>query len=745
MVTISESQRYTTYSPVVSTTNFPVNFPLFDNDDLFVSVDDVQTTDYTVTATYVEGISTNAVVVMNSGVIGDVLIAGMRAPARTDQFITGGSLPISGFNYSLNRLEIEAQEARRDIDRSHKAPFGEAGGVFSAADIGLAQGYAEEAKGYRDDANAAASDAEAAAAAAASAAAGILPYPYQSVAAASAAVILSIVKRIRTLFHTPNFAVPNSLAGGAHYRRISFASLTGVQTQAYFRSADRFMPDGTTDLTNGGYWIIDETDIDWRMFGVQCDGSDETVKCQAMLNFCMQQTGRVGVMTGTVYVSKLTIATGLNGGVYQSEECTIMGIGATALSAVFEVQDPNINMTGRLVINAQRNSNYVCGFRLFNATATQGGYFRDIVVNGALTGFIIGSTAYPAALVSETTFENPQTYSCPVAMEVMGGETYVTISNPQLSADSFGGNAGWAAHEKIGLRNWGATVMVQGGEIIDTTDTNGKIFHFVPIDRGGGRVEWGTLNVVSTTIETAAPLCVIDNLGLAINNAASGRRGAVYLTNLIGYHSQDLVGFIYVPPAYQDFLVIDNPNFWKSGAVRTQPNIYAVGSPCEITVNGPFGPGFPSGLGAIQGGRVNFSRREIIRAIGLNGQSFPSASFTVAKFQTEDTNGDKPRFAASYSPSTGIFTVPDGGLEDVVVTASLRMTGATTGVARLVVNSSEVLRVAPFQGSSNFTHSLGTLTAGATLYVDLQPSANDTGIASAPLSVLSISAKRGET
>jgi hypothetical protein len=116
MVTIAPSNRTTIYTPVTPTTGFPVNFPLFDNDDLLVKVNDETRTDYVVSATYVEGVSTDASVVMSVGVIGDVVIYGMRQPARTDQFSTGGPLPISNFNYALNRLTIENQEERRDLN-----------------------------------------------------------------------------------------------------------------------------------------------------------------------------------------------------------------------------------------------------------------------------------------------------------------------------------------------------------------------------------------------------------------------------------------------------------------------------------------------------------------------------------------------------------------------------------------------------------------------------------------------------
>ncbi len=117
MVTILPSDRTTTYDPVTPTTAFPVNFPLFDNDDLLVEINGDPRTDYVVSANYIEGVSTDASVIMNFGVTGSVVIYGMRQPARTDQFSTGGPLPISNFNYALNRLTIENQESRRDIDK----------------------------------------------------------------------------------------------------------------------------------------------------------------------------------------------------------------------------------------------------------------------------------------------------------------------------------------------------------------------------------------------------------------------------------------------------------------------------------------------------------------------------------------------------------------------------------------------------------------------------------------------------
>lgn len=80
-------------------------------------------------------------------------------------------------------------------------------------------------------------------------------FGFANVAEAQAATISSIAKVILT----HSLAAPGD-GGAARYRRISKADIdsAGYPSQAYFRTVDRFMPDGTTDATNGGYWVIDD-------------------------------------------------------------------------------------------------------------------------------------------------------------------------------------------------------------------------------------------------------------------------------------------------------------------------------------------------------------------------------------------------------------------------------------------------------------------------------------------------------
>lgn len=171
--------RVTSHTPVVATTDFPAVFPVFDLADISVFVNGVERFDFTVTGTFTDGISTNAKAVFSPGITGAVDVVGSRDPHRTNRFSNGGPLPISNQNLALDTIEAEMQETSRDVKRSHKAPYGEEGGVFTAADVGNAQENAASAAQAAATASAAASsatsDAAAAAASAASAAATVGP------------------------------------------------------------------------------------------------------------------------------------------------------------------------------------------------------------------------------------------------------------------------------------------------------------------------------------------------------------------------------------------------------------------------------------------------------------------------------------------------------------------------------------------------------------------------------------------
>jgi len=115
--------RVTSYSPVVATTTFAADFPVFDDDDLVVIHGGVERTDFTVTASYVDGISNDAAVVFESGLVGDVLVVGRRAARRGSRFVNGAPLPIWQQNLAIDTLTAQTQENARDARHAVKLPI----------------------------------------------------------------------------------------------------------------------------------------------------------------------------------------------------------------------------------------------------------------------------------------------------------------------------------------------------------------------------------------------------------------------------------------------------------------------------------------------------------------------------------------------------------------------------------------------------------------------------------------------
>jgi hypothetical protein len=132
MSTTAPDERTTTYNPTAATTEFEAQFPIFDNSDLTVYVNGQERTDFTVFASYDQGVSNNARVIMATGVTGKVLIVGDRDPRRQNRFLNGGPMPTRDVNLAFDTIEGEMQEARRDIERSVKSEIGEAGFIIDA-------------------------------------------------------------------------------------------------------------------------------------------------------------------------------------------------------------------------------------------------------------------------------------------------------------------------------------------------------------------------------------------------------------------------------------------------------------------------------------------------------------------------------------------------------------------------------------------------------------------------------------
>lgn len=92
-----------------------------------------------------------------------------------------------------------------------------------------------------------------------------------SVAHAEASTVRKNIKRIRTQFYDPSYAIPSTLVGGATYKRVNEEPAHAGK----FRTLDRWTAEGESDSENGGWWEIDEQVINAQMFGVRGNGTDD--------------------------------------------------------------------------------------------------------------------------------------------------------------------------------------------------------------------------------------------------------------------------------------------------------------------------------------------------------------------------------------------------------------------------------------------------------------------------------------
>jgi hypothetical protein len=115
----------------------------------------------------------------------------------------------------------------------------------------------------------------------------LAPY-YASRASLAGETVPAVIKQIATR----GYAAEGD-GGGANYVRTSYATIVseGYPAASYQRSTDRFMPDGSTDATNGGYWLVSPGQtLNPFMFGAKCDdpgdgtGTNDAAALNAMVD-----------------------------------------------------------------------------------------------------------------------------------------------------------------------------------------------------------------------------------------------------------------------------------------------------------------------------------------------------------------------------------------------------------------------------------------------------------------------------
>ena len=443
-------------------------------------------------------------------------------------------------------------------------------------------------------------------------------------------------------------------------------------------------------------------------------GHDDTAALQA----CLDAGGRLN-LNGTWNVTKLTfdntVETEILGVAY------IIATSDAAQTCIVEIKSPKISFTGRMKITGQFKTNYDCGFWVWHPTQLQYLDLEKISVDGCKKAYRIGNLAYPEAAISEITLRGGSTYGCPVVAWLEGTETYVSISSPlAFSADDFGGNEAWQAIPKRVIVAIGSTAVVNGGEVIQTTEGGADNYiavgqPLVGIHKGLPTLCWAKITATGCMMETGGPIAKFHNPDGVTGTTIDGRRGGLTLIGVTGYHGQDVAPMIETDASFVGDIRLSNMGMWTENA-RTQPNVLCGSSNTHVYCDdGGLGNNFKTALAGVSGGVVHFSRRMILSVTGLPA-TVVGAGYNRLKYSTVATDGDRARFSGSYSTSTGKFVVPAGGLKDVEIRAALDIPGS---VGTLVIWRGGSA-IASFDMGNRGTTSafIASIDAGEELFVD---------------------------
>lgn len=443
-------------------------------------------------------------------------------------------------------------------------------------------------------------------------------------------------------------------------------------------------------------------------------GHDDTAALQA----CLNAGGRVD-FTGTWRVTKLVYnnpnQTEILGAAY------IIAISGAAQTCIFEINSSTITFTGRVKVTGVWQSNYAAGFWVWHQTQLQYLDLDKISVDACQKAYRIGNIAYPEAAISEITIRGGSTYGCPVVVWAEGSETYVSVSSPlAFSADDFGGDAAWQAIPKRVLVAVGATIVVNGGEIIQTGDgdTDQYIIEGRPIvglHEGTPTLCQARVTIFGSMMETAGPIALFHNPDGVTGTTIDGRRGGLILNGVNGYHGLDEAPMIETDASFVGDIKISNMGMW-TGNARTEPNVLCGSSNTHVYCDdGSLGNNFKTALAGVSGGVVHFSRRMILSVTGLPA-TVVGAGYNRLKYATVATDGDRARFSGSYSTSTGKFVVPAGGLKDVEIRAALDIPGS---VGTLVIWRGGSAVASFDMGNRGVTSAyIASINAGEELFVD---------------------------
>ena len=544
-------------------------------------------------------------------------------------------------------------------------------------------------------------------------------------------------------YETRALAAAATIPAGQHMVRLGGCTVVGEGGALYTRVFSAPSHSAKFQSADGGWWeIAPEYTVDARQFGAisssnVANRAANTAAINDMLTYAAARNLPCGIF-GLFPVTKVLIPGNSRifvGGI-------LLGDTANTYSAVVEIVDAvDVVIKGNLTVSAAYNTGYASAVKIWGNAGLVGYLDLDgISIAGAQVGWQIGDLTKPDSTVSEITISGGYTYGCPTACMAIGTQTFVNFVGYKLQSAQGNGTGAWLSLPLKAVIVIGGGVVQTGGELLEVLDTTGVGVELRPINSVTYSKAYGTYKAVGVVVETAGYLALAVNPA-SVTPVAAARGGIEFGSGCVGIMTGNAVALISTASDFSGSIVMGPNRFYQPSLMRT-PQTMLCGAATEIWCDdAAFGMNFPPTLTGITGGIVHFSYRHILHAFNLVGQALAASSATALKFQALDNSGDKAHFASGYSTTTGVFTVPVGGLKEVLVSATFGLAAVTNGQLIVMVNG------ASRQGSyvnvyGNTMASLGPLNAGDTISVSLMNLTGATPAGSNAWDTLSIYAAR---
>lgn len=352
-----------------------------------------------------------------------------------------------------------------------------------------------------------------------------------------------------------------------------------------------------------------------------------------------------------------------------SEGATLVGSTKGTFNAILDLTDcSNFNVSGKLYINGSYNPNYTYGVLVATSTSQKKAQYNNlenISISSVMTAFGFGSELFPAAIVSENTLIASQTYDTPNVIKAYGINTFVNVIGSVIDSTA---SPSWGRNDiltQYSVYSKGAKVLIVGGEVLHTTHPQiGSAFCLDAISKDGTNNYYGEIYVNNSEIETSAPLLTTINS----SSLQSPTGGEMSLIGNTGWNGNKNFAYIQTGNEYTGRVYVHGNHFY-AGAERMASNISIRNVHCIVDVDdGSFAKNYKRGLGGIVGGTIKFVGKTLLDVSELQVRTLPASTSTTLVYGAYINDGNNSRFAVNnYNSTTGVFNVPLGGLEDVII------------------------------------------------------------------------------